>query len=48
MIFREEGTSETTENSLMDPEVKGFLEEMADRLDNNFIVDKDEDTKLDM
>ena len=48
MIFREEVTSETTENSLMDPQVKGFLEEMADRLDNNFIVDKDEDTKLDM
>ena len=48
MIVREEGTSESTEKSLMDPEVKGFLEEMADRLDNNFIVDKDEDTKLDM
>jgi hypothetical protein len=48
MLVREEGTPESTEKSLMDPEVKGFLEEMADRLDNNFIVDKDEDTKLDL
>ena len=48
MLVSEEGTPESTEKSLMDPEVKGFLEEMADRLDNNFIVDQDEDTKLDL
>ena len=48
MLVSKEGTPESTEKSLMDPEVKGFLEEMADRLDNNFIVDQDEDTKLDL
>ena len=48
MLVREKGTSESAEKSLMDPEVKGFLEEMADRLDNNFIADKDEDPKLDL
>jgi hypothetical protein len=48
MLVREEGAPESTEKSLINPEVMEFLEEMADRFDNNFIADKDEDSKLDL